>query len=306
MVVQHYRKIKTGVGLRNVAAHNAREKVYDETGKLIENDQLTGKWIHPEFARLNKHFFKNSPIDVLARRSERITTANLTRKPQKNASHAVEGVYSFSPEFCADWKTNPKSRVQILDYFKAVAGFVSDRFGKENLLQADIHWDEKTPHMHVLLVPILARKNGLTYSSSEFLGGRGGLKTLQNDFWMNVGKGFGLERGIEGSKARHTDQAEWKRELRAKEKTLTIREKELDHREVRIQKAEEQLRQEDPKIFGKVKLTEIFRGLDERHRDEFWNRAAPLADDLRAEQAKEEKGRDRTPTETIKRGRGRA
>ena len=226
MVVQHYRKIKTAVGLMNVAAHNLREKVYDADGKLIENPQLTGKWLHPEHEKLNQHTHKDAKSSILERRSEGIKLANLSRKPQKNAAHAVEAVFSFSHEFCADWATNPESKKKVDMFFTGAMHFVKEKFGAENVLQADVHYDEATPHMHVLMMPICQDAvQKKYYSSSNFLGGRAGLKELQTEFVKEVGVYFGLERGVEGSKARHTDQAEWTQKLRAKEKALNAERK---------------------------------------------------------------------------------
>jgi hypothetical protein len=84
------------------------------------------------------------------------------------------------------------------------------------MLQRNIHFDEKTPHMHVLIVPIIRGREGNKYASGSFLGGREGLRKAQDELYTQVGRKWGLERGLEGSGARHTDQAEWKRETTRK------------------------------------------------------------------------------------------
>lgn len=39
-------------------------------------------------------------------------------------------------------------------FFRQSLDFIANRYGKENILSAVIHMDEKTPHMHVDLTPI--------------------------------------------------------------------------------------------------------------------------------------------------------
>lgn len=289
MIVQHYRKIKTGAGLRNVAAHNERQKVYDDDGKLLDNPQLVGKWLHPEHQTENLHTHKDEKSSVLERRSETIKLANLSRKPQKNAAYAIEANFSFSPDFCSDWATNPESMKAIKAYFSGCNKFLKERFGPENVLQLDAHFDEKTPHLHALLVPIMTNAKGeKVYSSSSFLGGRAGLKKLQDDFAKEIGAKFGLERGVEGSKARHTDQAEWSAELKAKEKDLVKRERDVSRREKVLDKAVELWKNKvDTGDFQVgAQLGEVLHSLTKPQVNECWKVMKGHADDLRKQNEK--------------------
>ena len=52
---------------------------------------------------------------------------------------------------------------------------MKEKYGPENVLQWNIHYDETTPHLHVLFAPIVRdAHNGNRYSSANFLGGPGG------------------------------------------------------------------------------------------------------------------------------------
>lgn len=282
MVVQHYRKIKTGAGLQNVAKHNERTKVYDESGKLLENPQLTGQWLHPEHQELNIHTHRDEKSSVLERRSEAIKLANLARRPQKNASYAIEANFSFSPDFCADWATNPKSMKRVKAYFSGAYKFIKERFGEENILQMDAHFDEKTPHLHALLTPILTNAKGeKSYSSSAFLGGRAGLKKLQDDFAKEIGAVFGLERGVEGSKARHTNQAEWSAELKKKEQALNGREKDIELREKVVEKAVELINKHPDGAVMKALSSRLYE-LNQTETNACWEAMKAKADEIRA------------------------
>ena len=66
--------------------------------------------------------------------------------------------------------------------------------------------DESTPHMHLNLVPIT--KDGRFCSKDLF--DKPKLQQLQTDFYNAVGKKYGLQRGKEGSQAKHLSTAEFK------------------------------------------------------------------------------------------------
>ena len=216
--VAHFRKVKTSAGLENVANHNSRGKVIDDTGGWTEGKPP--EWMkHPE--RIDKNEGPMGHREILKSWNRAVEEAELGRKPQKNAAFAIEAVFSASPDAFktyGEWKR----------YFEDCRELVDRRFGHENVLQWNAHYDEKTPHMHMLLIPIVRdpdKKN--KYSSSEFLGGPNGLREFQDQLFENVGKKYGLSRGEAGSDARHTDQAQLKRDLQKKKEALDERERTL-------------------------------------------------------------------------------
>jgi hypothetical protein len=218
-LVAHFRKVKTTAGLANVANHNSRFNVYDDAGGLRGDPP---PWlIHLDRAKWNDGQEGRRDDSILRIRDRTIQEANLGRKPQKNAAAAIEVVFTASPGSlikAADWKA----------FFKDCRSWVDRRFHHENVIQWNEHFDEKTPHLHILMLPIVRdpHKNA-RYSSSEYLGGPEGLRSIQNDLHAQIGAKYGLERGIEGSEARHTDQDEWKRELKKKEIELQQKEYQL-------------------------------------------------------------------------------
>ncbi|QQM83495.1 plasmid recombination protein (plasmid) [Klebsiella quasipneumoniae] len=76
-----------------------------------------------------------------------------------------------------------------------------ERHGAENLIYAGIHRDETTPHLYAYVVPLDPQGK---LNCRHFLGGAKALSQMQTDFAERVGQRHGLQRGIEGSKARHT------------------------------------------------------------------------------------------------------
>ena len=90
--------------------------------------------------------------------------------------------------------------------FKDSYNFLAERYGKENVISATVHLDERTPHMHFNFVPVtddgrLSAKSVLTRQS---------LIEQQTAFQEQVGKNYGLERGLQGGKKKHLEIAELK------------------------------------------------------------------------------------------------
>ena len=91
-----------------------------------------------------------------------------------------------------------KSPKEIQAFFQRAADFLIGRVGRENIVSAVVHMDEKTPHLHLTFVP-LTKDNRLC--AKEIIGNRANLTKWQDDFhaYMVV-KYPDLERGESASK----------------------------------------------------------------------------------------------------------
>ena len=118
----------------------------------------------------------------------------LPEKVRKNGVRAVEFMMTVSPEVMQRKDFNSTK------YLNACANWAREKFGKENVFFIAYHRDETTPHVSLLLTPI--DENG-KLNARKFFGGRDKMSALQDDFYNSVGKEFGLDRGIKGSKAKH-------------------------------------------------------------------------------------------------------
>lgn len=203
--------MRGAAGLRNVAVHNSRQAVYDSDLQVLDKPDFIQ---HPELRKHNEGE-RMKPEAVLKRRNDRIKEANLIRKPKKDASTAIEVIVTASPEWFTD-----RSPKEIKDFFANARKALTDRFGAENLLMWNTHWDEKTPHLHILFVPIVQTEKGNKYSADAVMGNRKQLAEFQDYMIGRLGKQYGLERGIQGSKARHKDQYDRARDLEKLEKAL--------------------------------------------------------------------------------------
>lgn len=98
-------------------------------------------------------------------------------------------------------------------FFQSATEFFCDRYGEENVINATVHLDESTPHMHLGIVPVT--KDGRLSAKELFTPTE--LKSLQTDFAKVVGAKFGLERGQEGSQAKHLDEMAFKLKTRSEQ-----------------------------------------------------------------------------------------
>lgn len=108
---------------------------------------------------------------------------------RKNSIVVLDGFYGASPEWFRD-----KTLEEIVDYFKACLAFHQQHYGR--VINACIHFDEKTPHLTCQSIPLLENENGkVRLSARDIMGGRADYRRRQDEFYEQVGKSRGLERG---------------------------------------------------------------------------------------------------------------
>ena len=70
-------------------------------------------------------------------------------RTRRDSTRFVDTLITASPEFFK--KKSPK---EIQEFFQRAADFLIGRVGKENIVSAVVHMDEKTPHLHLVFVPL--------------------------------------------------------------------------------------------------------------------------------------------------------
>jgi hypothetical protein len=125
-------------------------------------------------------------------------------KTRSNSVLALDTIYTASPDFFQG-KTNQQND----DFFKDCLQFHQEHFG--HIISAVIHYDETTPHLHVISVPLT--KDG-RLSARDVIGNKAKMSKTQDAFFEQVGRGYGLERGI------HMDGQEKKEHISAQEHEL--------------------------------------------------------------------------------------
>ena len=132
--------------------------------------------------------------------NDKIEALDLPTKVRKDAVLMCSFVVGSDREFFSS--LSPREQQQ---FFVDCTHFFAERYGEDNIISAVVHLDETTPHMHLNLIPIA---NGRLCAKQLF--DRKELQNLQSDFHFVVGKKWNLQRGKEGSQAKHLDTAAYK------------------------------------------------------------------------------------------------
>lgn len=92
------------------------------------------------------------------------------------------------------------------EFFQDSVKWFSDRYGADRVLNATVHMDETTPHLHIGVMPIT--QDGRLSAKAIFT--KAEMKAIQTEFARDVGEKYGLERGVEGSERTHLSEARFK------------------------------------------------------------------------------------------------
>ena len=157
----------------------------------------------------------------------RIENAGITRKITADQVRVVRGILSGTHEDIKQIESDGKLDEWCADNLD----WLKKTFGAENLVSAVLHMDEKTPHIHATIIPIVTGerrkakqeqlKTGRKYKTkpinaprlcADDVTARDKLKHYQDTYAEAMGK-YGLQRGKEGSEAKHITTQQYYREL---------------------------------------------------------------------------------------------
>ena len=225
--------------LAQVGAHNKREKNAYKSNPDI-NRQLTKNNI--ELVPLDKKYvkgFHELTIEYKKEHDERMKTEREDRKRtysqmldrSKNVV-ADNLIFTASPKF---FKDMPKE--EILRWGKTCMDFVYRDLGykKEQVLHSTIHMDEKTPHIHCVVIPLVKKfdkrtnTERYTISKKQYITDNIHLSELQDKYCNRLNRnGFRLERGIKYNDTEHIKIKKLKKLTNKLNKQLVTREDSLE------------------------------------------------------------------------------
>lgn len=125
-------------------------------------------------------------------------------RTRSNSVLALDTIYTASSEFFQG-KTNEEND----KFFRDCLKFHDSHFG--HIISAVVHYDETTPHLHVISVPLT--QDG-RLSARDVIGNKAKMSKTQDAFFEQVGKSYGLERGV------HMDGQEKRQHISAQEHEL--------------------------------------------------------------------------------------
>lgn len=166
-------------------------------------------------ARSGRHTFREQPTpnaDPSMTPKNRVVGAKTTEDLKARLKHRLPETIKARSVLCIEYMITAspeafKRHGGRLDdmgdgYFSDALQWLQQRHGKENVICSAVHLDETTPHLVAYVVPMTSDQR---LSCRDFLGGKEKMKKLQTDFHAACGKKRGLNRGIEGSTAKHQD-----------------------------------------------------------------------------------------------------
>lgn len=157
-------------------------------------------------ASLNQELVNTNQLDYWTLAEKRIdegiakTKKGEPRKVRDDQVRAVEVLLTASPEWFKRGEDGQANDMRGSKWVEDNLAFLKKRYGEKNLLSFTLHQDEKTPHIHAVIVP-LTEKGRL---SADTLFNPLTLKQLQTDYAKAMAS-HGLVRGQEGSRRQHLD-----------------------------------------------------------------------------------------------------
>lgn len=143
-----------------------------------------------------------SPVPLEQAIERRMGELNTKRKIRDNQVRAMGFIVSTN-EALPDEEAAKEFLDRSVQWFGA-------RYGYENLLAAQIHLDEGTPHVHIWIAPVIHGEDGYDRLCAKELfapdkrrknaegkwevTAQGTMSRLQEDFWEQVAKPYGYER----------------------------------------------------------------------------------------------------------------
>lgn len=128
-----------------------------------------------------------------------------THQPRANAVYAREFIVSGSRE-----RLKELSDKELKNYFLDALRFCDKIFGRENLISFAVHFDELTPHSHMIYSCMV---DGRLNDTSKMGGHRDHLSILQQKFATEVGAKYGFKLKPKAEKATHKTIKQGRQEL---------------------------------------------------------------------------------------------
>lgn len=217
--------------LAQIGSHNKREKkAYNSnpdiklelTKNNIELVPLDSKYVKG-FHEITKEYKLEHDERMKTERDDRKRTYSQMLDRSKNVV-GDELLFTASPGFFKNMNNK-----DIKKWANTCMEFVYQDLGykKEQVLHATVHMDEKTPHIHCVVIPLVKKLDKrtnterYTISKKQYIRDNKHLSELQDKYWERLtNKGFKLERGIKGSDVEHQDIKEYKKQSRILGKQL--------------------------------------------------------------------------------------
>ena len=204
-VILRTEKYKTRNTIAGLVGHHLRIP-----GSKLDNVDLSRSHLNVVIGAHDRASFNKAVRDRIA---------TCTRKPRPDANKVVEMMLGASPEFF-EGKSYEEQKAYLYDCLD----FAKQFFGEANIVGAYMHFDESTPHLSILAVPIETsvrktkkmEREVTTLNASHFFAGKDAMIQMQTDVALFVqARGHDLLRGEPKSETRREHEplgAYWKKQ----------------------------------------------------------------------------------------------
>lgn len=208
--VVHMKKIKSA-GLRGMQFHHQRER-----------DSNTNPDIDSSKTYLNYDLVNRGDIDF-NKKINKVIKDNVKsdRAIRFDAVRLCDFIITSDKKFFENMDSENKKV-----FFEKSLDFFKEKYGEEKVMYGKVHLDERTPHMHLGLVPI--NEDGKLTAKNMF--NKIGLRKLQDEYpeFMKE-NGFNLERGVKRDKPKkHIETQTFKDREEKRLKDLEEKNKEIE------------------------------------------------------------------------------
>ena len=184
------KKISDPKAIGRIEKENERQEGYTRIGR---------ESIDVERTHNNYHIIPAPECRYMEFIDKRIKEAGVKRKVKDDAVRMATFVIGAKGDYFQDMSPERER-----EFFTDCVDFIANHLGRKNIISAVVHKDETSPHIHINVVPITSDNR---LCAKQFFDGK--MSKWQTMVYEEVGKKWGLERGTEGSKAKHVDPKEY-------------------------------------------------------------------------------------------------
>ncbi|MBQ6980550.1 MAG: plasmid recombination protein [Clostridia bacterium] len=180
------KKIKKPDDIGKIENENERQEGYTRIGR---------ETIDTERTHNNYHIVPAPDTRYMEIINNRIKEVGVKRKVKDDAVRMATFVIGAKGDYFKDMPPETER-----EFFADCVDFIARQMGKENIISAIVHKDETSPHIHINVVPITPDNR---LCAKYYFDGK--MSEWQTKVYEEVGKKWNLERGKEGSDAKHVD-----------------------------------------------------------------------------------------------------
>lgn len=237
--------INTLNDLSHIGSHNKREKEsYKSNPDIRKEDSKNNiqlvkcdKKYREKFYEITKEYQKEHEEKMKTIRQDRYKDFDQMVDDSKSCV-ADEMIFTSGPEFFRDM-----SKEEILKWANGCMDFVYKDLGytKEQVIQSVLHLDERTPHIHCVVVPLVKKfdkrvnKERYSISKRDYIKDQNYLSILQDKYCFRLNNlGFKLERGEKGTKIKNLSLGQLKGITRQYERLANKSKKNIESEHLKI------------------------------------------------------------------------